>query len=112
MVFTFLKTCVVHAPAAIWGMEGARALSMLEVVIDLGKLSAVQFILKCLIRLTFKDPVDKNGLLEQGSLVFDGIEFSVANSDRLNTLLYVYHYPTEGDDERLADKFRQLEKII
>ena len=44
VVFLCTNTCVVHAPAAIVTQEKAHVLSLLEEVVDFGKLSAVQFV--------------------------------------------------------------------
>lgn len=52
-------------------------LSLLEEVVDFGKLSAVQFVPRGLIRLTFMDPVDKDRLVNQGSVMLDNVECSV-----------------------------------
>ena len=76
---------------------------MLEKVVDFEKLSAFQFVPRGLIRLTFKFPDDKDSLVERGMLNINGIECSVANSDRPHTLVYIYHYPAEGDEEILSD---------
>ena len=50
-----------HAPAAIVTQEKAHVLSLLEEVVDFGKLSAVQFVPRSLIQLMFKDPLIKIG---------------------------------------------------
>ena len=72
MVFACSNTCVVHVPAAIISHEKSRVLSFLEEVVDFNKLSAVQFIPRGLIRLTFKELADK---------------------ERPYTMVYVHHYP-------------------
>ena len=87
-------------------------LSLLEEVVDFGKLSAVQFVPRGLIRLTFMDPVDKDRLVNQGSVMLDNVEYSVTPSDRPNTLVYVHHYPAEGDDGLLCEEFRCYGKIV
>lgn len=77
MVFLCANTCVVYAPAAVVAHEKSRVLSFLEEVVDFGKLSAVQFVPRGLIRLTFKDPVDKERLVSQGSIMLDNVECDV-----------------------------------
>lgn len=104
MVFLCANTCVVYAPVAIVAHEKSRVLSMLEEV--------VQFFPKGLIRLTFKDPADKYRLASQGSVMLDNIECSVTPSDRPNSLVYVHHFPAEGDDALLCEEFRHYGKIV
>lgn len=67
-VFLCANTCVVHVPAAIISHEKPWVLSFLEVV-DFSKLSAVHFMPKGLIRLTFKELADKERLISQGSIM-------------------------------------------
>ena len=112
MVFLCANTCVVYAPAAVVAHEKSRVLSFLEEVVDFGKLSAVQFVPRGLIRLTFKDPVDKERLVSQGSIMLDNVECDVTPSDRPNTMVYVHHYPAEGDDALLCAEFRRYSKIV
>ena len=95
MVLVCARTCVVHATAAVTVFSRPDVLKMLKVV-DFGKLSAVQFVPRGLIRLTFKDPDDKASLVERGMLNINGEECSVTNSDRPHTLVYIHHYHAEG----------------
>ena len=92
--------------------ERAWILFMLEVVLDVDKLSAVQSLPQGLIRLTFKESVDKDRLVELGKLTIDGQDCDVTNSDRPNTVVYVHHFPAEGDDNKLIEEFRHFGKII
>ena len=71
MVFLCTNTCVVHVPAAILSHKKPRVMSFLEEVVDLNKLSAVQFIPRGLIRLTFKELADKERLVSQGSIMLE-----------------------------------------
>ena len=112
MVFLCANTCVVYAPAAVVAHEKSRVLSFLEEAVDFGKLSAVQFVPRGLIRLTFKDPVDKERLVSQGSIMLDNGECDVTPSDRPNTMVYVHHYPAEGGDTLLCAEFRCYSKIV
>lgn len=65
-------------------------------MVDVSKLSAVQFVARDLIRLTFKDSADKECLVSQGSIMLDNIECDVTPCDRPNTMVYMHHYPAEG----------------
>ena len=112
MVFACRNTCVVHVPAAIISHEKSRVLSFLEEVVDFNKLSAVQFIPRGLIRLTFKELADKERLVSQGSIVLENVECDVTPSDRPYTMVYVHHYPAEGDDALLLEQFRRFGKIV
>ena len=112
MVFACSNTCVVHVPAAIISHEKSRVLSFLEEVVDFNKLSAVQFIPRGLIRLTFKELADKERLVSQGSIVLENVECDVTPSDRPYTMVYVHHYPAEGDDALLLEQFRRYGKIV
>ena len=112
MVFACSNTCVVHVPAAIISHEKSRVLSFLEEVVDFNKLSAVQFIPRGLIRLTFKELADKERLVSQGSIVLENVECDVTPSDRPYTMVYVHHYPAEGDDALLLEQFRRFGKIV
>ena len=112
MVFVCSNTCVVHVPAAVISHEKLRVLSFLEEVVDFNKLSAVQFIPRGLIRLTFKELADKERLVSQGSIMLDNVECDVTPSDRLYTMVYVHHYPAEGDDALLLEQFRRFGKIV
>lgn len=94
--FGLRQTCVVHATAAVMVFSRPNVLKMLEKVVDFEKLSAVQFVPRGLIRLTFKDPDDKASLVERGMLNINGEECSVTNSDRPHTLVYIHHYHAEG----------------
>ena len=112
MVFACSNTCVVHVPAAVILHEKPRVLSFLEEVVDLNKLSAVQFIPRGLIRLTFKELADKERLVSQGSIMLENVECEVTPSDRPYTTVYVHHYPAEGDDALLLEQFRRFGKIV
>ena len=112
MVFLCSNTCVVHVPAAIISHEKSRVLSFLEEVVDFNKLSAVQFIPRGLIRLTFKELADKERLVSQGSIMLENVECDVTPSDRPYTMVYVHHYPAEGDDALLLEQFRRFGKIV
>ena len=112
MVFLCTNTCVVHVPAAILTHEKPRVLSFLEEVVDFSKLSAVQFIPRGLIRLTFKELADKERLVSQGSIVLENVECDVTPSDRPYTMVYVHHYPAEGDDAPLLEEFGRFGKIV
>lgn len=112
MVFVCSNTCVVHVPAAIISHEKSRVLSFLEEVVDFNKLSAVQFIPRGLIRLTFKELADKERLVSQGSIVLENVECNVTPSDRPYTMVYVHHYPAEGDDALLLEHFSRFGKIV
>ena len=112
MVFACTNTCVVHVPAAIISHEKSRVFSFLEEVVDFNKLSAVQFIPRGLIRLTFKELADKERLVSQGSIVLENVECDVTPSDRPYTMVYVHHYPAEGDDALLLEQFRRFGKIV
>ena len=112
MVFLCSNTCVVHVPAAIISHEKTRVLSFLEEVVDFDKLSAVQFIPRGLIRLTFKELADKERLVSQGSIMLEIVECDVTPSDRPYTMVYVHHYPAEGDDTLLLEQFRRFGKIV
>lgn len=112
MVFECVNTCVVHAPAGLMNHERTKVLSMLEGVLDITKLSAVQFLPQGLIRLTFKESADKDNLVELGKLIIDGHDCDVTNSDRPNTTVYVHHFPAEGDDNKLTAEFGHYGKII
>lgn len=90
----------------------SRVLSFLEEAVDFGKFSPVQFVPRGLIRLTFKDPVDKERLVSQESIMLDNVECDVTPSDRPNTMVYVHHYPAEGDDALLCAEFRRYSKIV
>ena len=68
-VFLCANTCVVHVPTAIISHEKPWVLSFLEEVVDFSKLSAVHFMPKGLIRLTFKELADKERLVSQGSIM-------------------------------------------
>ena len=111
MVFLCTNTCVVHVPAAILSHEKPRVLSFLEEVVDLNKLSAVQFIPRGLIRLTFKELADKERLVSQGSIMLENVECDVTPSDRPYTIVYVHHFPAEGDDALLLEEFSRFGKI-
>ena len=111
MVFLCANTCVVHVPAAILSHEKPRVLSFLEEVVDLNKLSAVQFIPRGLIRLTFKESADKERLVSQGSIMLENVECEVTPSDRPYTMVYIHHYPAEGDDALLLEEFSRFGKI-
>ena len=87
-------------------------LSFLEEVVDFNKLSAVQFIPRGLIRLTFKELADKERLVSQGSIVLENVECDVTPSDRPYTMVYVHHYPAEGDDAPLLEVFGRFGKIV
>ncbi|PFX29488.1 Transposon TX1 uncharacterized 149 kDa protein [Stylophora pistillata] len=112
MVLVCARTCVVHATAAVTVFFRPDVLKMLEKAVDFGKLSAVQFVPRGLIRLTFKDPDYKASLVERGMLNINGGECSVTNSDRPHTLVYIHHYPAEGDDEILCDDFKHFGKVV
>ena len=112
MVFLCANTCVVHVPAAIISHEKPRVLSFLEEVVDFSKLSVVQFVPRGLIRLTFKDSADKERLVSQGSIMLENVECDVTPSDRPYTMVYVHHYPAEGDDALLLEQFRRYGKIV
>ncbi|PFX27102.1 Transposon TX1 uncharacterized 149 kDa protein [Stylophora pistillata] len=112
MVLVCARTSVVHATAAVTVFPRPEVLKMLEKVIDFEKLSAVQFVPRGLIRLTFKDPDDKDSLVERGMLIINGDECIVTNSDRPHTLVYIHHYPAEGDDEILRGDFRHFGKVV
>lgn len=112
MVFACTNTCVVHVPAAIISHEKSQVLSFLEEVVDFNKLSAVQFIPRGLIRLTFKELADKERLVSQGSIVLENVECDVTPSDRPYTMVYVHHYPAEGDNALLLEQFRRFGKIV
>ena len=92
MVFTCTNTSVVHVPAAIISHEKPRVLSFLEEVVDCNKLSALQFIPRGLIRLTFKEVAEKEHLVSQGSIMLENVECDVTPSDRPYTMVYVHHY--------------------
>ena len=81
-------------------------------MVDVSKLSAVQFVARDLIRLTFKDSADKECLVSQGSIMLDNIECDVTPSDQPNTMVYMHHYPAEGDDALLLVEFRRYGKIV
>lgn len=106
------RTCVVHATAAVTVHPRPAVLKMLEKEIDLNRLSAVQFVPGGLIRLTFKDPDDMASLVESGFINLDGVECSVTNSDRPHTLVYIHHYPAEGDDAILCEDFKTFGKVF
>ena len=91
MVFLCANTCVVHVPAAVIAHEKSRVLSFLEEVVDFSKLSAVQFVPRGLIRLTFKDSVDKERLVSQGPIMLENIECNVTPSDWPNTMVCVHY---------------------
>ena len=112
MVFACTNTSVVHVPAAIISHEKPRVLSFLEEVVDCNKLSAVQFIPRGLIRLTFKEVAEKERLVSQGSIMLENVECDVTPSDRPYTMVYVDHYPAEGDDALLLEQFRRFGKIV
>ena len=112
MVFACTNTCVVHVPAAIISHEKPRVLSFLEEVVDCNKLSAVQFIPRGLIRLTFKEVAEKERLVSQGSIMLENVECDMTPSDRPYTMVYVHHYPVEGDDALLLEQFRRFGKIV
>ena len=46
------------------------------------------------------------------SVMPDNIECSVTPSDRPNSLVYVHHFPAEGDDALLCEEFRHYGKIV
>ena len=112
MVFACSNTCVVHVPAAVILHEKPRVLSFLEEVVDFNKLSAVQFIPRGLIRLTFRELADKERLVSQGSIMLENVECDVTPSDRPYTMVYVHHYPAEGDNALLLEQFRRFGKIV
>ena len=68
MVLVCARTCVVHATSADTVFPRPEVLAMLEKEVDFEKLSAVQLVRRGLIRLTFKDPDDKESLVERGML--------------------------------------------
>ena len=80
MVFLCSNTCVVHVPAAIISHEKPWVLSFLEEVVDFSKLSAVQFVPRGLISLTFKELADKEHLVSQGSVMLENVECSAVSS--------------------------------
>ena len=81
-------------------------------MVDFSKLSAVQFAPRGIIRLNFKYSADKERLVTQGSIILENIECDVTPSDRPNTMVYVHHYPAEGDDALLLEEFRRYGKIV
>lgn len=44
--------------------------------------------------------------------MLDNVECDVTPSDRPNTMVYVHHYPAEGDDALLRAEFRRYSKIV
>ena len=90
----------------------AAGVVVLEEVVDCNKLSAVQFIPRGLIRLTFKEVAEKERLVSQGSIMLENVECDVTPSDRPYTMVYVDHYPAEGDDALLLEQFRRFGKIV
>ena len=112
MVLPCARTCVVHATPAITVFPRPEVPSMLEKVVDFEKLSAFQFVPKGLNRLTFKDPDDKDSIVERGLLNISGVNFSVTDSNRPHSFVYIHHYPAEGDDEILCDDFRHLGRVF
>ena len=65
------------ALAAIVTQERSRVLSLQEEVVAFGRLSAIQFVPRCLIRLTFEDPMKKDRLVNQGLVILGNVKCSV-----------------------------------
>ena len=107
-----VKTCVIHASEMMANYDKARVIALLREHIDFGRLSAIQFCPRGLIRITFKNASDKEDFARMGSLALDGHDLSVTSSDKPPSLVYVHYFPAEGDDALICDELRKYGEIV
>ena len=107
-----VKTCVVHASEMMASYDKDRVIVLLRERIDFGRLSAIQFCPRGLIRITFKNASDKEDFARMGSLVLDGHDLSVTSSDKPPSLVYVHYFPAEGDDALIRDELSKYGEVI
>ena len=107
-----VKTCVIHASEMMASYDKDRVIVLLRERIDFGRLSAIQFCPRGLIRITFKNASDKEDFARMGSLALDGHDLSVTSSDKPPSLVYVHYFPAEGDDALICDELRKYGEIV
>ena len=107
-----VKTCVIHASEMMASYDKDRMIVLLREHIDFGRLSAIQFCPRGLIRITFKNASDKDDFARMGSLVLDGHDLSVTSSDKPPSLVYVHYFPAEGDDALIRDELSKYGEVI
>ena len=107
-----VKTCVIHASEMMASYDKDRVIVLLREHIDFGRLSAIQFCPRGLIRITFKNASDKDDFARMGSLVLDGHDLSVTSSDKPPSLVYVHYFPAEGDDALIRDELSKYGEVI
>ena len=107
-----VKTCVIHASEMMASYDKDRVIVLLREHIDFGRLSAIQFCPRGLIRITFKSASDKDDFARMGSLVLDGHDLSVTSSDKPPSLVYVHYFPAEGDDALIRDELSKYGEVI
>ena len=107
-----VKTCVIHASEMMASYDKDRVIVLLREHIDFGRLCAIQFCPRGLIRITFKNASDKDDFARMGSLVLDGHDLSVTSSDKPPSLVYVHYFPAEGDDALIRDELSKYGEVI
>ena len=103
---------MIHASEMMASYDKDRVIVLLRERIDFGRLSAVQFCPRGLIRITFKNASDKDDFARMGSLVLDGHDLSVTSSDKPPSLVYVHYFPAEGDDALIRDELSKYGEVI
>ena len=107
-----VKTCVIHASEMMASYDKDRVIVLLREHIDFERLSAIQFCPRGLIRITFKNALDKEDFTRMGSLALDGHDLSVTSSDKPPSLVYVHYFPAEGDDALIRDELSKYGEVI
>ena len=103
---------MIHASEMMASYDKDRVIVLLRERIDFGRLSAIQFCPRGLIRITFKNASDKEDFARLGSLVLDGHDLSVTSSDKPPSLVYVHYFPAEGDDALIRDELSKYGEVI